>query len=515
MTVALICGLSLTSCKEEENGVANAVIVSTRAIEFPASGTLPVAVNVTADGYWHVDAPDWIKVTPSSGEAGRTEVLIEVAQNIKGDAPDRPRKYALKFMGEKSLSVFQVMIQQAGDKYRDLDPISINEIAALEDDDAAMLSGVTIYSATEKGLVATDGNDFIYVTGVASEKGSKVDIMGSKFEADGFPYLKGESVTYKGEGSMPAATAQDITGNLDKFKSGKQVLVKVTGAYDGKVVKVDGQTNDVQLVDVEKATKIADLEGHQLEVTGIYAGTAAPVVKIIATEIKDLGLNETILFQDDFEWMLETNILTYESSGKKTSDNVGDKMLSGAYNPQSTTLKTPDGESVWDLLKKRGYNMYSTTEAQAKKSVGCAKCYLKMAVTTYTAKLELPKMPDAGDSMEGVHVKFDWTPMTDGGNAIWDEVEICIEVTTDGSTTTFPVPTVPKENGFVIEGNKESGAKTPYEWVNVDMVLEGVKINKDTRIALRNADPNYPQTKVTGAKQRWFIDNIKVYKPKE
>ena len=205
--------------------MANAVIVSTRAIEFPASGTLPVAVNVTADGYWHVDAPDWIKVTPSSGEVGRTEVLIEVAQNIKDNAPDRPRKYSLKFMGEKSLSVFQVLIQQAGDKYRDLSPITIADVADLEDDDAAMLSGVTVYSATSKGLVVTDGNDFIYATGVESEKSTKVDLMGSKFEADGFPYLKAETVTYKGDGTMPTATAQEITGHLDSFKSGKQILV--------------------------------------------------------------------------------------------------------------------------------------------------------------------------------------------------------------------------------------------------------------------------------------------------
>lgn len=514
MTVALVCGLSLTSCKDEESSVANAVIVSTRAIEFPNANAVPVTVNVTSDGDWHVDAPEWLIVSPSTGVAGRTEVTIEAVDNIKTGAPDRPRKYALKFMGEKSLSAFQVTVQQAGDKYRDLEPITIDELAALEDDEAAMLGGVTVYANTESGIVVTDGTQLAYVTKSEVENGKKVDVVGSKFEADGFAYLVGESVKEQGAGTMPTFTAEDITGKLDKYKSAKQVIVKATGAFDGAIVNVEGQTNNVQVIDADKALNIAQYKGHQIEVTGVYSGTAAPVVKVIATAVKDLGLNETILFQDDFDWLsAETNIDTYESGGKPVSDNVGDKMLKGAYNPQSTTLKNPDGESVWDLLIKRGYNMYSTTESQAKKSIGCAKYYIKMAVTTYTAKLELPKMPEAGDGMEGVRLSFDWTPMTDGGNAIWDQTEIAVEVTTNGKTTYIPIDGVAKQDGFV-EGST-SQPKTPYEWVRVDILLDGLTINKDTRIALRNADPDYPQTAVTGQKKRWFVDNIKVYKPKQ
>lgn len=514
MAVGLLCGLSLSSCKDEESGVANAVIASTHSIQVPASGTIPVSLDITSDGDWHVDTPNWITVTPSSGACGRTEVIVDVAENMRENAPDRPRKFTLKFMGEKSLSAFDVLVTQAGNKYRDLTPITISELTALEDDDAALLSGLTVYSNTAKGMVATDGTQLVYLTQADVENGKKVEVMGSKFDSDGFPYLVCESVTDQGAGTMPTFTAEDITSKLDTYKSDTQTIVKATGAYDGEILKVADQTFNVQITDADKAYDLNKLKGHQLEVTGLYAGTASPVVKIIATSISDLGLNETILFQDDFEWFLETNILTYESGGKKVSDNVGDMMYSGAYNPKSTTLKNPDGESIWDLLIKRGYNMYSTNTSQAKSSVGCARNYIKMAVTTYTAKLELPKMPEAGDGIEGVKLKFDWTPMTDGGKAVWDQTEICVEVTTDGKTTVFPVDMAPKEDGFVKEDDKDSGAKTPYEWITVDMLLEGVKINKDSRIALRNADPDYPQTTVTGAKKRWFLDNIKVYKPK-
>lgn len=512
MTIALVCGLSLTSCKDEEGGVANAVIVSTHSITFPIEDPAPVSIEVVSDGTWHCDAPEWITVTPSTGETGKTEVIISVPENKRDGAADLPRKFTLKFMGDKSLSAYDVLVSQAGDKYRDLAPISISDLDGLDEDAAAMLSGVTVYSATEKNIVVTDGTNLAYIKDLSASKGDKVEVSGSKFDADKLPYLKGEKIKVQGSGTIPALTATDITDNLDNYKSDKLTVIKVTGAFDGANVNVDGKNNSVQVVDCSKDFKMSDYTGHQIEVTGVYQGTAAPVVKLIATEVKDLGLNEVILFQDDFEWMgTETNLLTYESGGKKTSDNVGANMLSGAYNPQSTTLKTPDGESVWDLLLARGYNMYSTSESQAKKSVGCAKCYIKMAVTTYTAKLSLPKMAEAGDGMENVKLKFDWTPMT-GGKAVWDQVEICVEVTTDGKTTVFPVDPVAKEDGFLDDGKTP---KTPYEWVTVDMVLEGVKINKDTRISLRNADPNYPQTAVTGAKMRWFIDNIKVYKPRD
>lgn len=513
MVVGILCGLSLTSCKEEESGVANAVIASTHAITFPIEDPAPVAIEVVSDGTWHCDAPDWITVTPSTGEAGKTEVIISVPENTRGGAPDLPRKYTLKFMGEKSLSASDVLITQLGDKYRDLAPISITELDGLDEDAAVMLSGVTVYSATEKNIVVTDGTNFAYVKNVTASKGDKVELSGSKFDADKLPYINGETLTVQGTGTLPTLTATDITDKLDSYKSDKLTVVKVTGAFDGTNIKVKGMNNSVAIVDCTNDFKAADYIGHQVEMTGVYQGTAAPVVKLIATEVVDLGLNEVVLFQDDFEWFLETNILTYESSGKKTSDNVGDDMYSGAYNPKSTTLKTPEGKTVWDMLLERGYNMYSTDEAQAKSSVGCAKCYIKMAVTTYTAKLSLPKMADAGDGMEDVHISFDWTPMTDGGKAVWDQTEICIEVENNGQVTTIAIPMVDKQDGWV-GGNKDNGALTPYEWVRVD-VVSPVPVTKDTRISLRNADPNYPQTQVTGAKQRWFLDNIKVYKPND
>lgn len=511
MTVALICGLSLTSCKDDnESGVANAVIVSTRAIEFPNTDAVPVTVNVTADGDWSVEAPEWLSVTPSKGVAGRTEVTIEASDNTKGNAPDRPRKYKLNFKGSTILGAYAVTVQQAGDKYRDLEPMAIADLGSLEDDEAAMLSGVTVVANGAKGVVVTDGSNFAYTTKVNAETGKKVEIIGSKFEADNFAYIVGESIAEQGAGTLPTLTAEDITSKLDSYQPKTQTVVKATGAYDGTIVKVEGTTNDVQIVDADKSIDLNALKGHQIEVTGIYAGTASPVVKIYATSIVDLGLNEVIYFQDDFEWLAtDTDILTYvNASGQIATDNVGGQYLKGAYNPTVNTIKSPDGETVGDMLLKKGYNFYSTSDSQARKSLGLSPCYLKMAVTTYTVSLALPKMAELGNGTEGVHVSFDWTPMTDGGKAVWDKTEIAVEVKTNGNTTYIPVDPVEKTDG--LDGDV---AKTPYSWTRVDIVLDE-PITKDTRIELRNADPNYPQTQTTGVKMRWFLDNIKVYKPK-
>lgn len=218
-----------------------------------------------------------------------------------------------------------------------------------------------------------------------------------------------------------------------------------------------------------------------------------------------LQAEETVYFTEDFEWF-DPMVKDYaDKDGRHPSDNVGGEFYKGAYNPQSKTIKNADGKTIWDLLVEKGYTMTSTSEAQAKKSVGLAVNYIKMSVTRYTAALTLPKMADLGDGTEDVHIQFDWTPMTDGGQGIWDKTKIAVVVETDGKETIFPVEEIVKQDGM--DGSK---AIDPYKWYNVDIAFSGIKLNKDSRITLRNADPDFPDCGVD-VKKRWFIDNIKVY----
>ena len=188
----------------------------------------------------------------------------------------------------------------------------------------------------------------------------------------------------------------------------------------------------------------------------------------------NISAEEIVLFTEDFEWFsTDTNINSYVSAeGVEVSDNVGNKIYKGAYNPFSTIIKSPDGLSVWDLLIKKGYNVYSTDEKQAKRNISCAKNYLKIGTMGYTAALALPPMEAAGDGVKNVHLSFDWTPMTDGGKAIWDKTTIVAEVMNGTNIKLIPIEPINKIDSLI--NNVE--AKDPYQWYRVDKDLAAFRI---------------------------------------
>ena len=150
----------------------------------------------------------------------------------------------------------------------------------------------------------------------------------------------------------------------------------------------------------------------------------------------------------------------------------------------------------------KGYEFASTKEAQAKKCLCLGVNYLKMGLTTYTVSMKLPKMPAAGDGVDNVHIQFDWTPVGIEG-LIWDYPEIVVIVENDGKETQYPVPSPDLTDG-----------ESEYKWFRVDLEIKET-ITKDTRITIRNVDQDFPQTREEKGKRRYFIDNIKLYKPKD
>ncbi len=496
----------ITSCSDDDNGgVAQAVIGSSQNLEFPVSDAVPTMIAVFSDGFWQCEAPDWITVTPSSGGAGTTDVTIEVSDNTRDGAADLPRKAILKFHGDQKRSFFEVTVRQSGDKFRDIKPSSIAEFETMDEEAAVEFAGLHVICKTKKGFVGTDGTDFVYVTGETTDinAGQAVDMLGTVMISDTrLHYAICDQITNVQNGDIPSVEATDITDNIDDYKSDKRTFIKATGIFDGTKLNIEGKTLSITAEDCNSEINLASYAGHILTLTGVYSGTASPVVRMIVTGLEDLGANETVYFLEDFEWF-DPYVREYKNTeGKSPSDNVGGEFYSGAYNPQSTTIKDNNGFTTWDLLLAKGYELTSTSTSQAKKSIGVAVNYLKMAVTRYTAALTLPKMPEAGDGVEGVHVKFDWTPMTDGGKKVWDQTEIVVVVETNGTETQFPVAPANLEDG-----------KSLYRWINEDIVLNGIKVNKDSRITIRNIDADFPDCGA-GVKKRWFIDNIKVYKPK-
>lgn len=503
--ITLIIGgifqLMFTSCKDSEDIIDNSVIISTRSISFPAAGNYPVSIFVTSDGPWKCDTPEWLTVTPPFGNAGRTEAFVEAAENYTDGILNKPREYTLKFTTPDIFGSYEVYVNQAGDKFRGIEPIELASLKGLEDDEAVYLKDLIVYSVTTNNLVVTDGQNFAYIKNASADIGDKIEILGSKFEEDNQPYVDASKLTVTGSCLLPDFEITDITNSADNFAFDGFVLVKAKGIYNGSMIKLEGQTNNLQIVDVANNIHLDDYKGHIVEIKGICTAKSVPVIKLIATEITDLGLNETIYFNEDFEWF-NPWVGAYQKDGKNVSDNVGDKMYSGGYNPQAQTVKNSDGKSVWDILLSKGYEFASTKEAQAKKCLCLGVNYLKMGLTTYTVSMKLPKMPAAGDGVDNVHIQFDWTPVGIEG-LIWDYPEIVVIVENDGKETQYPVPSPDLTDG-----------ESEYKWFRVDLEIKET-ITKDTRITIRNVDQDFPQTREEKGKRRYFIDNIKLYKPKD
>lgn len=99
--------------------------------------------------------------------------------------------------------------------------------------------------------------------------------------------------------------------------------------------------------------KLSDFTGHVLTLTGVYSGTASPVVRMIVTGLEDLGLNETIYFQSNFD-IVWAFLADWKGSGDNAVKNL-DAMgcdNDNVYLPNITTPKV-SGVSALDALKTR------------------------------------------------------------------------------------------------------------------------------------------------------------------
>ncbi len=128
------------------------------------------------------------------------------------------------------------------------------------------------------------------------------------------------------------------------------------------------------------------------------------------------------------------------------------------------------------------------------------KYYLKFGATSKHTGIKLPAMELEGAEATDVVLSFDWSAhMTGGGNI--DKVQIVVELAGDGicadSQTKISLPVSPDQE------------KGDLKWQNVKFLLKGV--NNATRITIR---PTVLDNSDGVDQKRWYIDNIKVAKPK-
>jgi hypothetical protein len=238
------------------------------------------------------------------------------------------------------------------------------------------------------------------------------------------------------------------------------------------------------------------LNGHVVTVKGYYAGTAAPVVKLMATEIEDGGLAKTSYFYEDFEWLgpLATAIgagQTVETDNLSASaPNIDTK---GVVDGTETTAET--------LLTARGYSFLRVTPTSdnASECVYVQSNYLKFGKTGYQAGMILPKI-EGGVPVDAKQVimTFVWCPMRQGSGTI-DPVTLLIIVKNGSDEVEITLPKTSRD--YFASGEK-------LRWVKEEIDLTGITIDENTQITIRQTN-----WKLTTA-NRWFIDNIEIYSPK-
>ncbi len=499
ITLVSVLGVWLTSCSDDESGVATAVLGTTDNLEFPVTDAVPAIISIAADGDWHVDAPDWITVTPSSGVAGTTDVTIVVSNNERGGVADLPRKYTLVFKGEQKRSIFELTVRQEGDKFRDIQPSSIADVDSMEEESALQFKNLAVLAQTKKGFVGTDGKDFVYVTGDAAQAraGQLIDMFGTKaVNSVGLTEVICDQLTDVKSGSVPDVTPVDITGNIDSYKATKRTLVKATGIYDGTKLVISDKKMGISVVDNPVDCDMSKYAGHILTITGVYSGTASPVVNVIATSVEDLGLNEIIYCMTDFDnWWADYASWTGSGANEgKEIDCIGCDNVNN-YLPNLTTPKI-NGVSPMDILKQKGWSITGSSTFQ--------KMYIRLGATDKQGCLTTPKMPELGDGTEGVKVSFDWCPWRDKAPADglnYDAVQIVVVVDKGGVETQFPVPAL------------SLAAGASLKWYPVEVDLKGVSLDKNTTITIRPIDDQCMPKYANKGYFRFFLNKVKVFKP--
>ena len=326
-SVLFLSATLLGSCSEEENTLSKAVLASASALDFEAEGAQPKTITVYADADWVMeDLPEWITVTPATGN-GTTDVTVSVTDNMRDGAEDNPRKATIVFKGCTLASRAEVVVSQDGDKYRDCQEYTVDELPALEDETVVSVPEALVTAVTTSGCIVTDAQydvNMFLQTATAVNVGDKVAVKGSKgTDAHALPYVVCDEVRVVSEGNnIEYPEAHDVTAEVDSYTSDSREWISASGVLSGNNVTIDGAVNSVSIIDAPESLNLAALNGHKVTVYGYFDGVAAPALRIQAARIEDKGVVEVIYFSEDFEWLLPGQRTAVPDRQWKTTDRV-------------------------------------------------------------------------------------------------------------------------------------------------------------------------------------------------
>jgi hypothetical protein len=479
--------LSFGSCEEEVTNLSQAVLASASSLNFEGTGSAPQIITVYADAEWVTEVPEWITVSPASGN-GVVDVTISVTDNMRDGALDNPRNGVVVFKGATLASQAKLIVMQAGDKYRDVKDYSTEELIALDDETVVSVPDVTVMAVTSAGFIISDEqnvNNVYVLSETAVNVGDMVSILGDKtsnsqslamIEADQTEIIStGGSVTYP--------TATDITDQVDTYNATSREFIVVSGVLNGSNVSVPGANYTVSITDAPSSLDLEAMNGHRVVIKGYFDGLAEPVIKIIVAEIQDNGIAKDIYFFEDFEWLDPWSEV----------NNAGQTVETDDLGAQASWITTPkiDGVSALDTLLGKGYEFLRVTTKTPGECIYLQRNYLKFGKTAYQAGIILPKLAEDIPASATPVISFDWCPMRQGSGK-FDPVNLIVIIANGSDEVIFDIP----EAGF------ELGQT--LEWIRAEVDLTGVEITTDTKITIR------PTNWEISTANRYFLDNIEI-----
>lgn len=201
----------------------------------------------------------------------------------------------------------------------------------------------------------------------------------------------------------------------------------------------------------------------------------------------------TVYFSEDFEWLEPWSSL--KPAGQTIEENDADATA------QQLGTNKVDEVSTFEALKAKGYDFVVThhsskDERQPQAQIYLQRNYLKFGLTGYQSGIVLPSVANvpAGTALT---LTFDVSSQRKGNKetAEWDNTKLVVLVENGSDVKSYDLD-VP---------HPETGAA--YRWFTVDVPLTGATVTADTKITIRNADSQWPNS----AAFRWFLDNIKLH----
>lgn len=279
-----------TGCEETEN-VAKAVMASANSLSFPGEEATEQIITVYSDAEWTADVPEWVSIEPTTG-SGTTDVTVSVGANMRDGALDNPRTAELVFHGKTLKSRATVLVKQAGDKFRDVNEMTVSDAVSSEDGTVVIIKDAQVSALTSKGFVVANESSALYVlSSEAVAVGDHLELYGSKGSESKLPALTVvDKVVVKSNTAFTYPEAKDITSGIDKYDATSREFVKVEGFLKGSTLTVEGaEVNKINVIDPHSSLKLASVNSHNVVLYGYFAGLASPYVNLIVCKYDDKG----------------------------------------------------------------------------------------------------------------------------------------------------------------------------------------------------------------------------------